>query len=187
MEIEMRSTGRPVLLAALAMALSIPAVAQQQMQPGQMMRPGMQGGQGMMPGYGMRGHMMGSGSMMDGMDGRMMGHGYMMGGPGMHVEGRLAFMKTELGITDAQQGVWNTYADAVRASAGSMQQMHDMMMSGNWPASLPERMEFHEEMMAARLEALRTLRKVAVPLYEALDEQQKRVADTIMGMGMGMM
>ena len=184
----MHRHGKPFIVAAVALALSLPAVAQQQqMQPGRMMQQGMQGGQRMMQGSGMRGHMMGSGMMMDGMDGRMMGRGSMMGGPGMHVEGRLAFLRTELGITDAQQDVWNDYADAVRASAKSMQQMHDMMMSGDWPTALPERMERHEQMMSARLETLRTLRKAAVPLYSALDEQQKSVADTIMGMGMGMM
>ncbi len=125
--------------------------------------------------------------MMGNMDGRMMGSGHMMGGPGEYVEGRLAFLRTELGITESQENLWSVYADAVRATAGSMQQMHDMMMSSNGPASLPERMELHQQMMSAALEALRTLRKAAVPLYEALDEEQKHVADSIMGMGMGMM
>jgi hypothetical protein len=149
------------------------------------MQQGMQGNTGMIQGQGMHGQIMGGpmmGSQM--MGGAMMG-GPMMGGrPGAFIEGRLAFLKTELGITDAQMDVWEDYADAVRSATGSMQQMHETMMSGDWPTSFPERMERREQMMSARIETLRTLRDAAVPLYEALDDQQKQVADSIMGMGM---
>jgi hypothetical protein len=139
------------------------------------MQQGMQGTPGMMQGQGMHGPMMGS---------QMMG-GPMMGGrPGAFIEGRLAFLKTELGITDAQMDVWEDYADAVRSATGSMQQMHETMMSGDRPTSFPERMERREQMMSARIETLRALREKAVPLYEALDDAQKQVADSIMGMGM---
>ncbi len=92
--------------------------------------------------------------------------------------------ETGLGITDAQEDVWNAYANAIRSSAGSMQQMHDALMPGDWPTSFHDRMERREQMMTARLETLRTVREAAVPLYEGLDEEQKRVADSIMGMGM---
>lgn len=51
---------------------------------------------------------MGPGMMM----GPMMG---MMCPGGAHTEGRLAFLKAELRITDAQETAWNAYADAVRA------------------------------------------------------------------------
>src|SRR6516164_4872740 len=50
-------------------------------------------------------------------------------GPGMpgamarYVEGRLAFLKTELKITDAQLPLWNAVADAIRANAKSMGDM----------------------------------------------------------------
>ena len=162
--------------AALAVAFAVPAAAQQPMQHGQMMQ---QGGQGMMPGYGMRG------PMMDGVDGQMMGWGPMMGnGPATHIEGRLAFLKTELGITETQEEAWYVYADAARSSANSMQQMHDTMMAGDRPTTFPERTERHEKMMSAQIEAQRTLREAALPLYHALDDQQKKIADGLMGMGM---
>ena len=41
----------------------------------------------------------------------------MMAAMAGHVEGRLAFLKTELKITDAQLPLWNAVADAVRANA----------------------------------------------------------------------
>ena len=167
----MRRHGTVLLAAALAALLAVPAAAQQHMQGG--MQQGMQNSPGMMQGQGMHDRMMG------GMGGQMMG-----GGPAKHIEGRLAFLKTELGITDAQMDVWEDYAEAVRDAAGSMQQMHDTMMSGDAPTSFPARMERYDQMTSARIETLRTLRDAAVPLYETLDDEQKQVADSIMGMGM---
>jgi hypothetical protein len=158
--------GKSLLAAAVAASLMAPATAQEHMQGG--MQQGMQGSPGMM-----------QGQMMGNMGDHMMG-----GGPAKHIEGRLAFLKTELGITDAQMGVWEDYADAMRNSADSMQQMHDTMMSGDRPTSFPNRMERREQMMSARLDTMKTLRDAAEPLYEALDDEQKQVADSIMGMGM---
>jgi hypothetical protein len=112
--------------------------------------------------------------------------GMMMGGPGQHIEGRIAFLKTELGITPEQEEVWSAYADALRQAATSMQGMHDQMMSGGMPSTMPERMQWHDQMMSSRLEALKALRAAAVPLYNALSPEQKQTADALM-MGMGMM
>ena len=44
-----------------------------------------------------------------------------------HVEGRIAFLKTELKITDAQQPLWNAVADAMRANAKEMTDMMPMI------------------------------------------------------------
>ena len=163
-------TRKAAVLALAFAGAAWPAAAQQQQgQPGgmgacPMMEPGMMRGSGMMiqmPTQGMgRGCMMGMGPMM-------------MGGPGQHIEGRLAFLKTELGITPAQEQVWNVYAEAFRASASAMQGMHEQMMSGGMPASAPERMQRHEQMM---------LNAAAAPLYDALSPQQKERADTLLGM-----
>ena len=43
-----------------------------------------------------------------------MGHGAIMHSVPM-MEGRLAYIKADLEITDAQLAAWNAYADAVRA------------------------------------------------------------------------
>jgi hypothetical protein len=47
-------------------------------------------------------------------------------------------------------------------------------------------MQWDEQMMSSRLEAMKTLRAAAVPLYSALGPEQKQTADALM-MGMGMM
>lgn len=127
-------------------------------------------------------HGMGPGMMMQGMGPGMMMGGPWGAGPGRFVEGRLAFLKTELAITEDQEEHWSAYADAVRSSAQSMQAMHERMWSDDVPATLPERMRLHEEFMASRVEALRSMREAVEPLYESLDEEQRRVADDLTGM-----
>lgn len=182
----MTSLGRTVAFAAVLAALATPAPAQQTGQgsttrmPNQgMMGPGMR--EGMMMGPNMMGPYMMDMPMMQGMR-----PGTMMGGPGQHIEGRIAFLKAELKITPEQEKVWKAYADALREAAKSMQGMHDQMMSGGMPATLPERLERQEEMMTARLDALEKTKAAAVPLYNALSPEQKQAADALM-MGMGMM
>jgi hypothetical protein len=44
-----------------------------------------------------------------------------------HIEGRLAFLKTELKITDAQLPLWNAFAQAMRDNATAMRAMPHTM------------------------------------------------------------
>jgi hypothetical protein len=118
----------------------------------------------------------------------------MMGQTGMpmmaeHVEGRIAFLKVELKITDAQLPLWNAFAQAMRDDATAMQGMQAGMMSMGQAATLPDKLAAREKMLSARLEALRKLKAAAEPLYAALSDDQKKTADEIMlsPMGMGMM
>jgi hypothetical protein len=137
----------------------------------------------------MSGNQMGGAGGMMGMMRMMMGQDS-MGMMAGHVEGRLAFLKTELKITDAQLPLWNAVADAIRANAKSMSEMMSGgMMGGSQTATLPEKLALHEKMMTAHLEGLRRLKTAVDPLYAALSPEQKKTADElVMGpMGMGMM
>ncbi len=130
--------------------------------------------------------MMGMMRMMMGQDG--MGGMAMMAAMAGHVEGRLAFLKTELKITDAQLPLWNTFAEAARDNAKAMEQMmQGGMMGTSRSASLPEKLVMREKMMSAHLEALRKLRAAIDPLYTAFSDEQKKTADEIMLTPMGMM
>src|SRR5208337_2677692 len=69
----------------------------------------------------------GMGAMMGGGVGRMMqmmGGGMMGGGttmaPFSHIEGRIAFLKAELAVTDAQPPQWNAFAGAYPGNAKVM-------------------------------------------------------------------
>ena len=140
-------------------------------------------------GPGMAGGMAGAGDMpMMGMM-RMMGRDgmAMIGAMARHVEGRLAFLKTELKITDAQLPLWNPVADAMRANAKTMGDMAGGMMGGSQTATLPDKLAMREKMMAAHLEALRKFKAAVDPLYAALSDDQKKTADELLIGPMGMM
>jgi hypothetical protein len=122
--------------------------------------------------------------------------GGMMCGCGMneHVEGRLAFLKAELKITDAQSAPWTQFADTLRSTGQKMAQACEAekkqggsMMSGK-PAARLEHMERH---MTAHLEAVRALKPAVDALYASLSDEQKKAADQLMfeqmaiGMSMG--
>ncbi|MBP0463492.1 Spy/CpxP family protein refolding chaperone [Roseomonas sp. PWR1] len=139
-------------------------------------------GPGMGPGMGMpmmRGGMpMGAG---------MMGHGMM----GQHVEGRIAFLKAEIGITEAQTAQWNAFAEALRANSRAMAELRARTPEAAQPSAanappvtLPQRIEQHERMATAHVEALRRLKTALTPLYAVLTEQQRQAADSLV---MGMM
>jgi hypothetical protein len=141
-------------------------------------------------GPGMQGGMAGAGDMpMMGMMRMMMGRDgmSMMGAMARHVEGRLAFLKTELKITDAQLPLWNSVADAMRANAKSIGDMPGGVMGGSQTATLPDKLAMREKMMTAHLEALRKFKAAVDPLYTALSDEQKKTADELLIGPMGMM
>jgi Spy/CpxP family protein refolding chaperone len=126
-----------------------------------------------------------------------MGKGMMMGmGPGMMmgqwdlkamVEGRLAYVKTALGITDDEAAAWKAYEEASRANVQSMQAAHQTMITAMQSGSAIDRMQAHITMMQARLDALKALKPATESLYKALTPEQQKKADTLLSMGRGMM
>ena len=181
-----------VTLAALSISLFIvPTSIAQQPDGDQGPQPemGMMGPGTMDPGMmgqGMMGQGMGRGGMMGMMGGGcpMMG---MMGRDGAapsFAEGRIAFIKAELAITDAQNGVWDAYAAALRKNLESMQSMRKTMMSATQPASPVERLDLHISTMESRLQSLKEVKPALAALYAALSEDQKKKADDLLtGMG----
>jgi hypothetical protein len=145
-------------------------------------------------GYMMGPWMMGPNGMMGnrGMDPWMMGNGqgsYMCTMMTSHIEGRLAYLKTELKITDAQDSLWNAYASAARGNAQAMTTHCRAMMGqrGATGISLPDRLDQHEQFMAAQLDAMRTMNKALKPLYAALSDSQKQSANQLLWGPMSMM
>lgn len=124
----------------------------------------MQGGQGQMPMMGNMGQMMG-GDMHRMME-MMHGRGMMMDRGIRHLEGRLAFLKTELQITSAQENAWASFAEAMRKAAATKPATgHD-----GKPATLPERLQHRLAVMQAKKAAIDAL-------YTQLDAKQKVLAD----------
>jgi hypothetical protein len=185
------------MLASFAMMLAFaaaPVLAQDQHHPGSAagaagtppsgMAQGtpdcLMGGAGGMPMMGMMRMMMGQ----DGMGGVAM----MVTAMAEHVEGRLAFLKTELKITDAQLPLWNNFAQTVRDNAKTMGSMMQGGMTGmKQSVALPDKLAMREKMMTAHLEAMQKLKAAVDPLYAAFTDEQKKAADQLMLGPMGMM
>jgi hypothetical protein len=172
------------LLAAITATVS--ARAQQDSQPDSGSMMNQQPDSGSMMGHGM---MSGGQSMMG-------GHGMMGGGSASmcgrmtaHIEGRLAFLKAELNITPEQEALWKDYANAVRDNAKSMSGRCTSLMgdSGASEKSLPDRLDAQEQFVAARLDALRATNMALKPLYQALSDAQKKLADQLIRSSTGMM
>lgn len=156
---------------------SPPATPAPQASPGAMMGPGMMG-QGMM-GSGMMHGQGGMGSRMSGMD--------MVSTAGIdRLEGRLAFIKAELKITDAQLPAWNAFAEAVRGNAQTMkveqQAMHGRVGTG---VSLPDRLLAQANAFTAHAEEMTRFKAALDPLYASLSAEQKKTADEIVFSPMG--
>ena len=176
-------------LLAVCMTLAVaatPAFAQQGGQGGGM--KGMDGpgqGKGMMQG-GMMGQGKGNCPKMSGMMGRgMMGKGMMHSRPMM--EARLAYIKSDLEITDAQMDVWNAYADAFRKRHDAMAGMHSDMMAAKNGGTAVERLDARIKATEAKLDSLKALKMPTDNLYNALSDNQKKKADALLGGGCGMM
>jgi hypothetical protein len=137
--------------------------------------------------WGPRG-MTGYGTMGPGMMGPGMMGGAMCSAMASHIEGRLAYIKAELKVTEAQEPLWNAYAVAARDNANTvMGRCTTMMGNRNSQISLPDRLDQNEQLMAAQLDAVRSMNKALKPLYAALTDGQKKTADQLFWGPMGMM
>jgi hypothetical protein len=194
-----------ILAAGAAIALaSAPALAQQDDQPQQGGTGGMMGQGGGMMGQG--GGMMGQrqGGMMD-EDGKpggcprmgdMMGSGGHDMGKGMRhgmmhsvpmMEARLAYIKADLEITEAQMPAWDAYAEAVRARHGAMDGVHADMMKAKESGNVVERMDARIKAMERMVDSLKALKPATEALYAVLTDEQKKKADQLLGGRCGMM
>ncbi len=113
-----------------------------------------------------------------------------MGGMGAidHIEGRIAFLRAELKITDAQSAAWNAVADALRSNAGKLAEVRSAMMSqaGAAPKGVVDRLALQETWLAARLEGTREIKSAVTNLVGTLSDDQKKMADELIAPHMGM-
>ncbi|HEY7298201.1 MAG TPA: Spy/CpxP family protein refolding chaperone [Xanthobacteraceae bacterium] len=111
-----------------------------------------------------------------------------------HIEGRIAFLRAELRITEAQTTVWNAFADALRANSKTLGDARAAPMpqpdAGLQQApTITDRLDVQERWLTAQLEATKSIKSALTNLYSALSDDQKKIADEIVpaGLGMGMM
>ena len=177
----MIAAGAAGLIAIASMSIALPAIAQKGGRG-----PGMMNGQGFGPG------MMGPGYG----PGMMGNYGAgMMGGCGMTVAtadgqtstfaaGRIAFLKAELGITDAQKVAWEAYADKIKGNLTNMQGMWQTMKAVVEAKTPADRLDAQIAAMDSRVSALKEIKPALSKLYDGLSSDQKKKADELLtGMG----
>ena len=107
--------------------------------------------------------------------------------PSERVEARLARVKSELKITDAQQSQWDAFATTLRKHAGEADQRVQKLRAdgaarrdkGTRPTAI-ERMERGQQRLAAASTRMTETLAVAKPLYAALSPEQQKVADQLL-------
>ncbi|MDB5927696.1 MAG: hypothetical protein JWN13_6632 [Betaproteobacteria bacterium] len=116
--------------------------------------------------------------------------------PSERVEARLAYARTALKITDAQQPQWENFANVLRKQARAMDQRFQERHArseaarggrgeGAQGARRPDgrsvtaidRLERTQQRMAERSARLNEVLTAAKPLYAALSPEQKQIAD----------
>ena len=106
--------------------------------------------------------------------------------PGERIEARLAYLKTALKITDAQQPQWEAFANTLRKHAQNMDQRikarRSQMAQGHHDrkATAIERLERRQARLAAASARLNDTLAAAKPLYAALSPEQQKVADELL-------
>ena len=100
------------------------------------------------------------------------------------VEGRIAFLKAELAITDAQADTWNDFADALRAYSAALKPAQMAGMDTMAP-DLVARLDQSEKRLSAELDGVRGLKAALAPLWEVLTDDQRSTATALLPLHMG--
>ena len=96
------------------------------------------------------------------------------------VEGRLAYAKTLLGITDSQGAAWKAYEDVSRTNVQSIRAAQLATIHAEQSGSAIDRMHAQTDMAQARLDAMKALQPATEALYKALTPDQRERADTVL-------
>jgi hypothetical protein len=114
--------------------------------------------------------------------------------PPSRIEGRLAFLKTELKITDAQSKQWDAVADLMRQQDKARRDRFEQMRAQRasvQPGTAPtrpnalEELQRNQAMAEQRAADLKQFVVVFQPLYSSLSDEQKKTADQLFARGPG--
>jgi protein CpxP len=106
--------------------------------------------------------------------------------PSERVEARLAYIRTALKITDAQQAQWNAFAETLRNQARAVDQRMQEFRAQREQGATRERpnaiARLEREQQRHAESATRINERLAVqrPLYAVLSTEQKAIADEVL-------
>jgi len=99
-------------------------------------------------------------------------------------EGRIAFLRAELKITDAQAKAWDAFAAAIRDNAAKLNDAYATADRDAFAKLNPaERLAWTEKALTARLDAVKRAKAAFEPLYAALGDEQKKTFDRLVPTG----
>lgn len=106
--------------------------------------------------------------------------------PSERAEARLAYMRTALKITDAQQAQWNAFAETLRNQARTADQRMQEFRAQREKGATRERpnaiarLELEQQRHAASVTRINERLAVQRPLYAVLSTEQKAIADEVL-------
>lgn len=92
------------------------------------------------------------------------------------VDQKLAALKGELKITEAQTPAWNAVADAMRANANAMRTAAESNKASGKQTDALKRMEARDAWAKLRVQNSERLLTAFRPLYAQLNDEQKQIA-----------
>jgi LTXXQ motif family protein len=104
--------------------------------------------------------------------------------PGRQIEGRLAFLRTELKITEAQAPLWDRVAAALRDRAAKMDAAVEARRQARSTGTTPDLLAEIEARIRSgeqRTESARAFLAAFRPLYQSLSDEQKTAANELFG------
>jgi protein CpxP len=97
-----------------------------------------------------------------------------------HIDGRIAYLRAELKITDAQQAQWDKVAATMRENGQTMHQAFETMRAahGTSPNAV-QHLETAAQFAALRVQADQRFLDAFKPLYASFSDEQKATADEL--------
>ena len=98
-----------------------------------------------------------------------------------HIEGRIAFLKTELKITPAQEAQWDKVAQTMRQNSTERRQGFEQVRSEHRePPNALQRLEGEARFAALRAQQADRFLAAFRPLYDSMSDVQKKAADELL-------
>ena len=99
---------------------------------------------------------------------------------GSHVEGHIAFLKAELGITPAQEPLWEPVAAAMREDVRNISEAERQTNQNQRPENALEYLQNRVMFAELRAQGEERFLEAMRPLYSNLSSQQKHMADELL-------
>lgn len=96
------------------------------------------------------------------------------------IEGRIAFLRTELQITQAQTPLWDAVASALRDNDRAMRDAFAQRPARDAAVTVIDRLERRQKFAELQAASTAKLRNAVAPLYAAMSDDQKKNADQLL-------